>query len=114
MIESKDTVQQYKWGQDCDGWHFVNDKDLSVIQEKMPPHTFEVQHYHERSKQFFYILRGTALMKLENREVELHQGEGIKIHPGMVHQMCNTSEDDVEFLVISKPHSHQDRHLVKK
>ena len=61
---SRDNAEHYRWGDDCDGWHLVKDKQLSVIEEFMPPGAAEVRHHHERSQQFFYILIGEALMEI--------------------------------------------------
>ena len=55
----------YVWGQQCDGWHLLAGDDLSVIEERMPPGTAEVRHRHARSRQFFYVLGGTAMLELE-------------------------------------------------
>jgi len=63
-VISKDNAEHYKWGEVCDGWHLVKSQNLSVIQELVPPGCSEVQHYHKRSEQFFYILSGTATLKV--------------------------------------------------
>ena len=34
---SRENAEHYRWGVDCDGWHLVRDKNLSVIEEFMPP-----------------------------------------------------------------------------
>ena len=34
---SRDNAEHYRWGHECDGWHLVKDKNLSVIEEFMPP-----------------------------------------------------------------------------
>ena len=47
---SRENAEHYRWGVDCDGWHLVKDRQLSVIEEFMPPGAAEVRHYHERSQ----------------------------------------------------------------
>src|SRR5207248_173364 len=42
----RDTAEHYRWGQGCEGWHLLKHADLSVIRERMPPKTSEVNHYH--------------------------------------------------------------------
>jgi mannose-6-phosphate isomerase-like protein (cupin superfamily) len=106
---SKSTAEHYVWGNHCDGWHLVNNAQLSVIQERMPAGTSEVPHFHHHAQQFFYILAGEAAMEVDGRRVILHAGEGISIPPGASHQMMNDSDDEVHFLVISQPPSHGDR-----
>jgi mannose-6-phosphate isomerase-like protein (cupin superfamily) len=106
---SKETADHYVWGGQCDGWHLLKNSELSVIQERMPPGTAEVPHFHQRAQQFFYVLAGEARMDVDGRSFELTAGEGIWIPTGVVHQMRNDSSKEVHFLVISQPPSHGDR-----
>ena len=103
----------YFWKKVCEGWHLVERDDLSVIAEKMPPRTAEDMHYHQKARQFFYVLFGQATMHFIDRTVLLNTGDGLEIAPGEAHQMCNQSDDTVEFLVVSMPKAHGDRILVK-
>ena len=50
--------------------------DLSVIQERIPPGTAEVRHFHHRAQQFFYILAGEAVMEVNDQPMTLTTGEG--------------------------------------
>jgi Mannose-6-phosphate isomerase len=109
MKISKATAEHYNWGDSCDGWHLVKGSDLSVIHERMPPHTSEVRHYHEKARQFFFVLSGAAVMEKDGEEIELGPREGIEIAPGVPHRMFNKSDGETEFLVISQPNSRGDR-----
>jgi mannose-6-phosphate isomerase-like protein (cupin superfamily) len=106
---SKSTAEHYIWGNRCDGWHLVKNPKLSVIQERMPAGTAEVRHFHHHAQQFFYILAGEAVMKVDGRLIVMTAGEGAWIPPGIPHQMKNDSGDELHFLVISQPPSHGDR-----
>ena len=106
------SADHYSWGSGCDGWHLVHEAALSVIRERMPPGTAEVRHLHRAARQFFFILSGAAVLQADGREYELVAGEGLQIEPGVAHQIANRSEGNVEFLVVSQPHSHGDRELV--
>lgn len=110
----KETAEHYIWGGQCDGWHLLKNPELSVIQERMPPGTAEVRHFHQRAQQFFYVLAGEAVMEVDGRSVVLTAGEGIWIPAGAAHQMKNDSGDDVHFLVISQPPSHGDRVVTRE
>lgn len=66
-VINRKTTEHYNWKEVCDGWHFVKTDKLSIIAEKMPPHTQEDMHFHLKSKQFFYILSGKAEIKLRTR-----------------------------------------------
>jgi mannose-6-phosphate isomerase-like protein (cupin superfamily) len=106
---SRDVAEHYRWGVDCDGWHLVKDKQLSVIEEFMPPGAAEIRHHHERSQQFFYILTGEVLIEINGENMLVPAGSGVRIMPGMRHQIRNPSSSPVRFLVISQPASHDDR-----
>jgi mannose-6-phosphate isomerase-like protein (cupin superfamily) len=106
---SRDNAEHYRWGDDCDGWHLVKDKQLSVIEEFMPPGAAEVRHHHEHSQQFFYILNGEVLMEINGQKKLIPAGSGIRILPGTRHQIHNPSSGPVRFLVVSQPASHGDR-----
>lgn len=109
MKINKALAPHYQWGAQCDGWHLVQNTDLSVIHERMPAQTAEVNHYHHHAQQFFFILSGTATIELNDQRIELKQHDGIEVPPHVPHQMRNDSQEDVEFLVISQPNSRGDR-----
>ncbi|MBM7644505.1 mannose-6-phosphate isomerase-like protein (cupin superfamily) [Scopulibacillus daqui] len=98
-------------GDSCDGWYLVKNNNLTVIHERMPVNTIEVKHYHNRSQQFFFVLSGTATLETNGEFITLGPNEGLEVPPLIPHQMKNESQGDVEFLVISQPHSHGDRVL---
>ncbi|MGO4549273.1 cupin domain-containing protein [Paenibacillus sp. 2TAB23] len=112
MKISKHNAEHYIWGDHCDGWHLAKNQDLSIIHERMPPNTSEVKHYHQQSRQFFFVLSGSATIEIDGKEVILGKQEGVEIAPLVPHQMFNKSNDEVEFLVISQPNSKGDRVLV--
>jgi len=102
----------YIWGQQCDGWHLLQGFDLSVIEECMPPGTAETRHRHVRSRQFFYVLEGEAVLELEGVAHRLRAREGLHVPPGAAHQMRNESDGELRFIVVSSPKSHGDRETV--
>ena len=111
-IINRENAKRYSWGNNCDGWHFLQHDDLSIIHERMPSNTSETRHYHERSRQFFYILSGTATMELDGVIYRLEPEEGIEVPPKHHHCIHNQGEQDLYFLVISSPKSHGDRKAV--
>jgi Cupin domain len=58
-------TEHYLWGAACDGWHLVKRDDLSVITERVPPGESEQRHFHNYSRQFFYILVGEAVIEVD-------------------------------------------------
>lgn len=109
MLISIENAEDYIWGGNCDGWHLLKREDMSVIQERVPAESAEVSHYHERARQFFYVLDGEGTMLFEDREVILQKGQGLEVAPMIKHQFRNNSKADVHFLVISVPSTRGDR-----
>ncbi len=106
---STENAEHYLWGEKCDGWHLLKREDMSVIQERVPAGGSEVMHYHEKARQFFYMLEGEGRMVFEDREVVLQKGQGLEIPPMVKHQFRNESEMDAHFLVVSVPSTRGDR-----
>ena len=102
-------AEHYQWGQNCDGWYLVKSETVSVIQERMPPHTSEVRHVHARSRQFFFVLSGQATIDIDGKRHGLGMQQGVEVAPGVPHQMVNEFDEDLSFLVVSCPPSHGDR-----
>lgn len=101
--------EHYVWGGACDGWHLLRHPELSVIQERVPAGAGEVRHFHSRSRQFFFVLRGEAVLELPEGAVAVSAGQGLHVPPGVAHRFVNCSEEDVIFLVVSSPSTAGDR-----
>ncbi|MGI0120028.1 cupin domain-containing protein [Zooshikella sp. RANM57] len=109
-IVSTENAEHYIWGSICDGWHLAKSSNLSVIQERVPPNSSEVRHYHQRSEQFFYVLAGQATLELENSHIHtLKTNQGFHVTQGVTHKLSNQGSEDLHLLVISCPPSHGDR-----
>jgi len=106
---SKANAEHYAWGRDCDAWTLVKAESFTVIQESMPAHASETRHRHLRSRQFFYVLGGEAMIEVDGTRGTLTAGEGMEIPPGAAHQVFNNSGQELSFLVMSCPPSHGDR-----
>jgi quercetin dioxygenase-like cupin family protein len=109
MIISTENAEHYSWGDLCDGWHLLRSDSLSVIQERMPPHTNEELHFHNYAQQIFYILSGVAAFEVEGEIKAVNAGQSIHILPKTKHRILNNGESDLHFLVISEPKAHGDR-----
>ncbi|MBB6372722.1 cupin domain-containing protein [Chryseobacterium shigense] len=114
MIQSKNNSEHYTWGNGCDSWVLNNSQNLSVKQEKMPAGTAEKMHFHARAEQVFYILKGEAVLYVNNEKFLVRTGESISIQPELEHFISNESQDDLEFLVISSPSTNNDRTEIEK
>jgi mannose-6-phosphate isomerase-like protein (cupin superfamily) len=113
MIYSKENaIRHYLWGDNCDGWEYLETPTLSIRQERMPPGTAEKMHYHKSSQQFFYILSGEACFELEGEIICVQKNQGIHVSRGQKHRILNEGKEDLEFLLTSEPPIHGDRYEV--
>ena len=79
-----------------------------------PPGTETEEHYHPRSEEIYYVLRGQGLMILEGERREVGPGDGILIPPGARHSIRNIAQDPLVFLCCcSPPYGHEDTVLVE-
>jgi mannose-6-phosphate isomerase-like protein (cupin superfamily) len=109
MLISIENSEHYIWSGNCDGWHLLKRDDMSVIQERVSVGSAEIMHYHEKTRQFFYVLEGEGTMSFEDHEIILQKGQALEISPMIKHQFKNNSQTDVHFLVISVPSTRGDR-----
>jgi mannose-6-phosphate isomerase-like protein (cupin superfamily) len=109
VVSALQPLKHYVWGEGCDGWNLVDTPELSVKQERMPPHTAEAGHYHRVARQFFFILEGTAVFETAGGRVEAAAREGLEIEPGLRHRILNESETDLVFVLCSQPSTAGDR-----
>jgi mannose-6-phosphate isomerase-like protein (cupin superfamily) len=109
IVSKNNPLSHYYWGDQCDGWNFVNTPDLSLKLEKMPPHSAEQKHFHEKAQQFFFILKGYAVFEIEQERLLLKANQGIHIISGRRHRILNEADEDLEFLLSSQPSTLNDR-----
>src|SRR3954467_8837654 len=98
VFSKGECLSQYRWGDDCHGWTFVDTDALSVKQELMPPDTAEQLHHHEKATQLFFILKGRATFTVNGKQSELREQQGIEILPGQQHFIVNKQQTDLEFI----------------
>jgi mannose-6-phosphate isomerase-like protein (cupin superfamily) len=57
-------------------------------------------HYHEDMEEIFIILKGKARIQIQQEEAELEPEEVVVVPAGQVHEMKNTGDREVEYIVI--------------
>jgi mannose-6-phosphate isomerase-like protein (cupin superfamily) len=60
-------------------------------------------HYHPKDEETYFILKGSASMKIDEKEYAVKAGDAIFIQPPERHQITANSERDVEYLVVCSP-----------
>jgi len=106
---SKESAEYYKWGEQCEGWHLVKSKSLSVIQECIPAGAGEIKHMHLHAEQFFFVLFGVAKLTVEDETYVLSSHQGCHVPAGKMHFIQNKQKEDLVFTVTSTPPTIGDR-----
>lgn len=109
MKKSMSNVMPRGWGDNCETWELLSGQDLVVFHERMPPSTAEVEHYHNKARQFFFVLNGELAIKAMGSDHVLRKHEGLEIPPGELHHVRNLSGGTTEFLAIAHPSTVGDR-----
>jgi mannose-6-phosphate isomerase-like protein (cupin superfamily) len=81
----RENAPHYIGGDDCEEGHLLQESDLSVIEELMPPGTSDVRHFHKNAQQFFFLLSGRATMEANGEPILFLAGQGVAIPPGTRH-----------------------------
>ena len=78
---------------------FQSDIDF-IDRVVVPPGSNIGFHQHGNNEEMYVILQGTGLMKLEDEEVTVEQGDMILNPRGGSHGLTNNSDGDLDILVI--------------
>ena len=79
----------------------TNQQSLAYV--VIPPHKSSAAHYHKVMEEIYYILKGTALMIIDDKEFILQPGQACLIQPYENHQIFNEHEEKIEFLAFCRP-----------
>jgi mannose-6-phosphate isomerase-like protein (cupin superfamily) len=70
-------------------------------------------HFHPQTEEIYYILEGSASMRIGDENRAVGPGDAIAIPPGLVHQITNTGRVVLKFLCCCAPgYEHADTVLV--
>ena len=68
---SPDTARRSTWDDGCTVWHLVDRSDLSVVQESLAAGSATRTHAHDRSREYFHVLSGRAVVAVGPRTTEV-------------------------------------------
>lgn len=82
----------------------------SLAEASMSPGQSTERHYHKLSEEFYFLLEGTACMKIDDETREVGLGDAILIPPGARHQI--TAATKLRFLCCcAPPYCHSDTYF---
>ncbi|HEY2760822.1 MAG TPA: cupin domain-containing protein [Pirellulales bacterium] len=85
----------------------------SLAEARVAPGKATAPHYHRQTEEIYYILRGTAIMTIDDETREVGPLDAIAIPPGQTHTILNTGSEILVFLCTCAPaYEHDDTVLV--
>jgi mannose-6-phosphate isomerase-like protein (cupin superfamily) len=114
IVRNRSNAEHYAWGEVCEGWRLVDRRDLSVIEERMPPGSRERRHRHALARQCYVVLAGTLQLDVGGRVVALEPHDAVELEPGVAHTVVNGGAADAMFLVVSAPSTRGDREELER
>ncbi len=103
MLKNTSNTPKVEWADNCFSWNLIDRREFSLKMEEIPPGGSSDSHFHASSFQFFFILEGKATIELEGIQFKLKPNEGIEIPFRKKHQITNSSNENLRFLLISCP-----------
>jgi mannose-6-phosphate isomerase-like protein (cupin superfamily) len=83
----RDPAQIKPWAETCGQIRFLIDhKDAAAGEVCEVEITDAKLHYHERTDEFYYVIDGEGRMRLDDEEVELHNGVVVYVPRGVKHK----------------------------
>ena len=103
MIKNISNLNKVEWAYNHFAWSFVERDDLSIKMEEIPVGGMSELHHHKLSNQFFFILSGRAVVKVDSKDYELKEHEGIEIQKNQRHRIKNSGNEKLTFILVSFP-----------
>jgi mannose-6-phosphate isomerase-like protein (cupin superfamily) len=84
-------------------------RQQSLAEARLAPGAKTQAHYHARTEEIYYILVGTARVRLGDEVRQVGPGDAIAIPAGEPHQITNTGGEQLLFLCCCAPaYEHED------
>lgn len=87
-------------------------KNQSLAEATVLPGKSTAEHYHLKTEEIYYILRGQGKIFVEDEERMVKPGDGVVILPGKRHKICNIGNEDLVFLCCCAPSYEDDDTVV--
>ncbi len=89
-------------------------KNQSLAEAIVPVGGSTAEHYHPKSEEIYYILKGEGRMKINEETRDIAPQDGIAIPPGAPHKIWNTGTEDLVLLCMCAPaYEHEDTILLE-
>ncbi|WP_455198485.1 cupin domain-containing protein [Kaarinaea lacus] len=88
-------------------------KNQSLAEATVPQGVTTKLHRHLMTEELYYILSGSGLMTLGEKQFEVSEGDSVCIQPATAHCIKNTGNDDLKILCCCSPaYRHEDTEIL--
>jgi len=88
-------------------------RNQSLAEARVAPGARTTPHYHRKTEEIYYILRGQGEMTIADQTQTVGPLDAIAIPPGAVHTILNSGSEPLIFLCCCAPcYEHDDTFLV--
>ena len=94
LIVAKPWGHEIRWA--------INDKYLGKILYIEKGQRLSLQ-LHEQKDETIYVLKGTAVVQVNDTSLILSEGDSLRIQPNTIHRFCSTIEESVTLIEVSTP-----------
>ncbi len=84
-------------------WLFNDNSQPFQIRVMTAPEINPVLHLHKTMHEYFYIVKGTMNLQVEDHEILMKQDDLVVVEPGERHIVTSSSEDLVLMLLMPPP-----------
>jgi mannose-6-phosphate isomerase-like protein (cupin superfamily) len=85
----------------------------SLAEEILPPGASVTPHHHEVIEEIYYIIEGGGVMRIDDEEREVGEGDAIYIPRFAQHTLTNTGDGPMKILLICGPAFFYEDHRIK-
>jgi mannose-6-phosphate isomerase-like protein (cupin superfamily) len=84
----------------------------SLAEATIPVGGAVTEHFHKTTEEFYYVLNGTGLMKIEDELREVGPGDTVIILPGKRHKITNNGQVPLVLLACCSPEWTAEDHML--
>ena len=81
----------------------VGAKQFALLVNEFDPGLTSKAHKHDKEEHAFYIISGTGIIRIEDEPIEVAEGDAVFIPPGKMHEVSNTGDEILKYIVIYAP-----------
>ena len=90
-----------------------SDKELSIAYIRVVPGTQTQNHYLQKTDERYIIVKGTGIMVLGKKQIEVSEGDVVLIPAGHRQYIRNASHEDLVFYCICTPRYIQQNYVAQ-